>query len=92
MIVQVIVVLNRTVVQQDYNYPDNHAPPTDKLSSYFIVFCYSFVNCGFKDQSATASSCMQEKSSGTQGMCSISASCICFKLWLVYNIITIQKH
>ena len=28
---------------------------------------------------------MQEKSSSTHGMCSESASCIRFQLWLVYN-------
>lgn len=49
-------------------------------------FCHSFINCGFKGQSADASCCaMHEKSSATQGMCPVSDSCICFKLWLVYN-------
>jgi len=62
------------------------------ISQVFIVtnakkkpFCHSFVNCSFKDQSSDAFSHMQEKYSATQGMCSITASCICFKLWLVYN-------
>ena len=63
-----------------------------KVTKEKKTFCHSFINCGFKDQSADASSCMPEKSPGIQGMSSISASCIFFKLWLVYNIITIQKH